>query len=121
MIKNTSTVFNVAAGLLLGLLVAAQFSFIKDKGVNEKKSGILYHSPDLPEELSFASEKVPLDRWDVKERFDREVLFNYYNQANILYLLKLSNRYFPVISERLKAHGVPDDFKYLCVAESNLL
>jgi membrane-bound lytic murein transglycosylase D len=121
MIKNTSTVLNVAAGLLLGLFVAAQFSFIKDKGWSEKKSETVYHSPDLPKELSFATEKVPLDRWDVKERFDREVLFNYYNQANILYLLKLSNRYFPIISERLKANGIPDDFKYLCVAESNLL
>ena len=25
-----------------------------------------------------------------------------------------------MIEERLKAHGIPDDFKYLCVAESNL-
>ena len=39
----------------------------------------------------------------------------------MLFLLKLANRYFPIISERLKANGVPDDFKYLCVAESNLL
>ena len=119
--RNTSTVINVATGLLLGLFVAAQFSFIKDKGWSGKKSEAIYQSPDLPKELSFATEKVPLERWDVKERFDREVLFNYYNQANILYLLKLSNRYFPIISERLKANGVPDDFKYLCVAESNLL
>ena len=64
---------------------------------------------------------MPLERWDVKERFDRELLFNYYNQANVLFIMKLANRYFPVISERLKANGVPDDFKYLCVAESNLL
>ena len=111
---------NVATGVLLGLLVAAQFSFIRDK-VKNNKTDIVYEAPDLPTELSFASEKVPLERWDVKERFDREMLFNYYNQANILYLLKLSNRYFPIISERLKANGVPDDFKYLCVAESNLL
>ena len=33
----------------------------------------------------------------------------------------MSNRYFPVIEERLRANGVPEDFKYLCVAESNLL
>jgi len=51
---------------------------------------------------------------------DREVLINFYNHANILYLLKLANRYFFKISELLKANGVPDDFKYLCVAESNL-
>lgn len=118
--KNTSSVLNVATGVLLGLLVATQYSFIRDKEKKEKAETI-YYAPDLPKELSFAAEKVPLERWDVKERFDREVLFNYYNQANILFLLKLSNRYFPIISERLKANGVPDDFKYLCVAESNLL
>jgi hypothetical protein len=61
-----------------------------------------------------------LNRWEIEERLDREVLLNFYNQANILMLMKLSNRYFPVISQRLKANGVPDDFKYLCVAESNL-
>lgn len=118
--RNTSSVLNVTTGVLIGLLVAAQFSFIRDREKKEKAE-THYYSPDLPKDLSFAAEKVPLDRWDVKERFDREVLFNYYNQANILYLLKLSNRYFPIISERLKANGVPDDFKYLCVAESNLL
>ncbi len=75
----------------------------------------------MPDHLSFAGEKVPLERWDVKERLDREVLFNYYNQANVLFLLKLANRYFPLIEQRLRANGVPEDFKYLCVAESNLL
>ena len=49
------------------------------------------------------------------------MLFNSYSRANVLFLMKLSNRYFPAISERLKANGVPDDFKYLCIAESNLM
>ncbi|HEY0040304.1 MAG TPA: lytic transglycosylase domain-containing protein, partial [Flavisolibacter sp.] len=74
----------------------------------------------LPQQLSFAGEAVPLNRWDVQERLDRELLVNSFSHANILYLLKLSNRYFPIISERLQANGVPDDFKYLCIAESNL-
>jgi hypothetical protein len=121
MMKNTSTVVNVATGVLIGLFVAAQFSFIKSKGYNDEKKAEAYYAPDLPKDFSFASEKVPMERWDVKERLDREVLFNYYNQANILFLLKLANRYFPTIEERLKANGVPEDFKYLCVAESNLL
>lgn len=117
--KPTVSVINVMIGLLLGLFVAGQFAFKN----NDKKESptIKYQSPPLPASLSFAGEKVPLERWDVKERLDRELLFNYYNQANVIFLMKLSNRYFPIISERLKANGVPDDFKYLCVAESNLL
>src|SRR4028119_2245970 len=118
--KQTAALLNVFAGLLLGLLVAGQFAFKQ----NEKKQNdpnLKYSAPPLPTQFSFAGEKVPLERWDVQERFDRELLFNYYNKANVLFLLKLANRYFPTISERLQANGVPDDFKYLCVAESNLL
>lgn len=113
-------IINVGIGVLLGLFVAGQLAF-NEKNQREGEPSTRYYAPPIPKQLSFAGEKVPLDRWDVKERFDRELLFNYYNQANVLFLMKLSNRYFPAISERLKAAGVPDDFKYLCVAESNLL
>jgi hypothetical protein len=116
--KNINTILNVFAGLLFGLFIAGQFSFKNDP---KKEMPITYSAPALPATMSFANEIVPLERWDVQERFDRELLFNYYSQANVLFLLKLSNRYFPIISERLQANGVPDDFKYLCVAESNLL
>jgi membrane-bound lytic murein transglycosylase D len=114
--KQLTSTFNTIAVLLAVFSLAVLLSF---KGHNEPE--YRYFSPSMPANLSFAGEKVPLERWDVKERLDREVLFNYYNQANVLFLLKLANRYFPVIEERLKANGVPEDFKYLCVAESNLI
>jgi hypothetical protein len=63
---------------------------------------------------------VPIERWDVKEALDRELLINSYSHSNTMYALKLAGRYFPMIEARLKANGVPDDFKYLCVAESHL-
>ena len=104
------------------MLLLSQFSFQSNAKKRSSNGAPVneWRAPVLPQQLSFAGEEVPLDRWDVKERLDRELLINSYNQANILYLLKLSNRYFPSISERLKANGVPDDFKYLCIAESNL-
>lgn len=77
--------------------------------------------PQIPEQLSFAGEAVPLDRWDVRERLDRELLVNVHSEGNVFFLMKMAARYFPIISERLKAAGVPDDFKYLCIAESNLI
>lgn len=79
-----------------------------------------FYLPQVPREMSFAGETVPLDRWEIREAFDRELIYNYYVPGHISYILKLSKRYFPLIEERLKANGVPDDFKYLCVAESNL-
>jgi hypothetical protein len=111
---------NLSIGLFIGLLITAQLAF-NNRTTKDKSDSKKIEAPPLPPKISFAGEAVPLERWDVKERLDREVLVNYYNHANILYLMKLANRYFPKISERLKANGVPDDFKYLCVAESNLL
>ena len=110
---------NFIGSALLLIFLFIQFSFVDHK--KEEPGNREWNAPKLPSELKFAGEEVPLTRWDVKERLDREVLLNFYNQANILFLMKMSNRYFPVISERLKANGVPDDFKYLCVAESNLV
>lgn len=116
-------VLNFAAGSLITLALVGGLAFrdnpqSKDSG-NDTQAR--WTPPALPKEMNFAGEAVPMDRWDVRERFDRELLFNFYSPANVLFLKKLSSRYFPAISERLKANGVPDDFKYLCVAESNLL
>jgi hypothetical protein len=79
-----------------------------------------YYAPDMPTSLDFSGEQVPLDKWEVKERLERELLSNYYLHGSQLYILKLAGRYMPLIEERLKANGVPDDFKYVCVAESSL-
>ncbi|RYZ22205.1 MAG: lytic transglycosylase domain-containing protein [Chitinophagaceae bacterium] len=122
--KNTHrTVLNIALGVILGLLVAGQFAFDRPLiQLNKKETAAARISaPPLPDKLSFAGETVPLERWDIKERLEREVLINYYSNGNMIFLLKTANRYFPAIEERLKANGVPDDFKYLCIAESNLL
>ncbi len=74
----------------------------------------------MPEGLNFAGEKVPLEDPDVYERMDRELLVNTYWQSNALLLLKRANKYFPVIEPILKENGIPDDFKYLAIAESGL-
>lgn len=77
-------------------------------------------SPDLPKTFTLFGEKVPFEIWDVRERFDRELLVNTYMQGSTSYIIKLMGRWMPIIEERLKMNGVPDDFKYLCIAESAL-
>lgn len=69
---------------------------------------------------SFAGEQVPIDNFDVRERLDREMVINTYHHSTTMLNLKLANRYFPVIEPILREQGVPEDFKYLCVAESAL-
>ncbi|WKK64803.1 lytic transglycosylase domain-containing protein [Lutimonas zeaxanthinifaciens] len=74
----------------------------------------------IPNNLSFAGEKVELDKTDIRERIDRELLVNTYWQSNALLWFKRTHKYFPVIEPILKEKGVPDDFKYLSVIESDL-
>jgi membrane-bound lytic murein transglycosylase D len=76
--------------------------------------------PEVPKSYTLFGEKIPLEQWDIRERFDRELLVNTYMQGTTCYIIKLMGRYMPMIEERLKANNVPDDFKYLCVAESAL-
>ena len=74
----------------------------------------------LPVSLEFSGEAVPLDKPDIRERLDKELLVNTYWQSNMMLLLKRANKYFPLIEEILKEEGVPEDFKYLAVIESAL-
>jgi membrane-bound lytic murein transglycosylase D len=76
--------------------------------------------PELPKEMSFCGVKVKLTDEDIRERLDREVLTNAYFQSATIQIIKRANRYFPEIEKILKAEGIPDDFKYLAVIESNL-
>ncbi|MBS0010569.1 MAG: lytic transglycosylase domain-containing protein [Bacteroidales bacterium] len=75
---------------------------------------------ELPDSLSFAGERVPLENFDTRESLDRELNSNAYFHSATMLLIKRAHRYFPVIEPILEEYGIPDDFKYLAVAESNL-
>ncbi|HCP40226.1 MAG TPA: murein transglycosylase [Cryomorphaceae bacterium] len=74
----------------------------------------------LPKEMSIAGEDMPLDRLDVQESLDREILVNSYWQSNNLLMLKRSDKWFPVIAPIFASEGIPEDFKYLALIESGL-
>lgn len=76
---------------------------------------------DIPTKLSFAGEEVPMKLTDVRERFERELYVNVYWQSNMILLMKRSGKYLPTIEKILSEQGVPDDFKYLAMAESGLM
>jgi membrane-bound lytic murein transglycosylase D len=77
-----------------------------------------YLSVPIPESVSFAGEPLPLWRFDIRESLDRELLVNSYFHSQTIRYLKLAPRYFSVIEPVLKEKGIPDDFKYLALAES---
>ncbi|MCB4798754.1 lytic transglycosylase domain-containing protein [Neotamlana laminarinivorans] len=74
----------------------------------------------IPDNLEFAGEPLPLSNPDIYERMDRELLVNTYWQSNGLLMFKRAEKYFPIIEPILAKYGVPDDFKYLAVIESGL-
>lgn len=74
----------------------------------------------IPSNIEFAGQTILLERYDMRERFDREQLIIAYNHAASILHIKRANRYFPFIEPILKKNGIPDDFKYLAVIESSL-
>ncbi|MDD5815056.1 MAG: lytic transglycosylase domain-containing protein [Bacteroidales bacterium] len=76
--------------------------------------------PQVPAEVNFCGENVPLSNTDVYECLDREIIVNSFLHSSTLLNLKRSGRFFPIIEPILAENGIPDDMKYLCVAESNL-
>ena len=123
-------------GLLGFCLILAGYSVWKS---NSKKplqdeiteEQILYSRPnpardsvrlfDIPSELDFAGEKVPLGAGDILERLEREIYVNAYWESNMILLMKRSAKYLPDSERMLKENGIPDDFKYLAIAESGLM
>ncbi len=75
---------------------------------------------DIPDNLDFAGEEIPLHWGYVREAIEREVLTTSCMHTSTTLALRRASRYFPVIESILKEYGIPDDFKYLCVAESGL-
>lgn len=78
------------------------------------------YAPVIPDTLTFAGERVPLETYFVREGLDNELIVNMYRQSSTVLYFKRANRYFPVIEPILKRNGIPTDFKYLCVIESGL-
>lgn len=74
----------------------------------------------LPDSVSFAGEKMPLANFDTRESLEREIIITAYRHSSTILIIKRATRYFPVIEKILKEYNIPDDFKYLAVAESDL-
>tara|TARA_R110000868_G_scaffold121034_2_gene321103 strand:- start:809 stop:1768 length:960 start_codon:yes stop_codon:yes gene_type:complete len=124
-LKNTLMLLGVLF-VISTLIFAVQNSTEENESLNkelldiEKTTSYKITAIEIPEDLNFAGEKVPFDDPEILERVDREFLVNTYWQSNALLLMKRANKYFPIIEPILAKNGVPDDFKYLAVAESGL-
>lgn len=111
--------FFAIAGVLVFSLGFRHIGKDEDKEVEPRKKELLKPFP-IPETIFFAGEEMPLWNYDVRERFDRELMVNSFFHSQTLKYLKKSKRYFEIIDPILKADTIPLDFKYLALAESGL-
>lgn len=111
---------------LLGLVLAMGLVFLQatltddDKQQKEFETYYKIYSVAIPDRLVFAGEPVPFSDFDIQERFDREILTNVYWQSQTLLMIKRAHKFFPTIEPILAKNGIPDDMKYIVLAESGL-
>jgi membrane-bound lytic murein transglycosylase D len=130
--RNQLTVFKYFSGTALLVAAIAAWGLFTYSSEPENKTTEPDHrqmfqeeynifSLPIPENPNFAGEAIPIERTYIRESLDRELLVNTYWQSQTLLFTKRAAKYFPVIEPILEEAGVPDDFKYLALAESGLI
>jgi len=111
--------------LIIGILAGVLLLFILASKNSPKEPVTTHAHQPIPavekkHEYAFAGEILPIDNFDVAERLERELLVNTFYHSSTILAIKRAHRFFPVIEKILKEEGMPEDLKYLAVAESGL-
>ena len=117
--KNRATITSsIAIAALVGCVIF--LSSNKTQENNGTGQGIAnVFQPTVPTSIVFAGDTIDLTLQDRRERMDKEILSFTYSHINTMLIIKRANRLFPIVEPILKECGVPDDFKYLMIIESN--
>lgn len=118
--KTGFTWYITGTFLLILVFFLFRSSVTEDSTQVIKTNAFVALPPAIPENLSFCDEIVPLQYFDVRESVERELMVNVYWHSQTIGLLQKCHRFFPEIEKILKENDIPNDFKYLVVAESGL-
>jgi len=112
--------FGLISGVIFTLLIFVS-SYAEEASADIEANQLpqIIQAPNINKQFDWAGELMPLSA-DAKERLDVQLLRNSYYHSSTIQYLKRANRYFPTIERILLEHGIPDDFKFLAVAESGL-
>jgi hypothetical protein len=119
--KTLLTAFVLTGTAIIILSIAQSFKgSASSPAAVHQQADTLYNikSFDLPDDVTFAGEKMPLDNFDTRESLERELLTSAYRHSSTILIIMRAHRYLPVIEKILKKNNIPDDFKYLVAAES---
>lgn len=109
----------LSLGVFLG--VAFIFSLIsynyRSGGLRNKKELTKFRY-DLPANLSFAGEEIPVSDFESRSLFDSTLHTFTYSQTHSKDLHARAHQWFPVIEPILRKYKVPSDLKYIALVES---
>lgn len=111
-----SFILSILALASLATLLVVEPAMARDtqqSGFNE-----VYCTPQVPAKTTFAGKEIDLTRYDMYERYERELTTACYMHSTTMLTLKRANRYLPVIVPILKQQSIPLDFIYLVAVES---
>ena len=80
----------------------------------------LMASVKITEPIDFCGEPVPIDNREVRERLEKELLLTIWDRPQVVLWIKRTPRYLPIIEKMLSENEMPDDLKYVAIAESAL-
>lgn len=75
----------------------------------------------LPAEMNFCGEPIPLSLPEVREGMERELLILLQQPGQLVLYQKRAGRYFELFERFLREAGMPLDLRYVAIAESALL
>ncbi len=108
---------NRLTGIIAVLIVIWQASGV---AAEPARFPSLVSSLQIKGPLYFCNEPVPLEIRDVYERLEKEMLLTLWDRPQVILWLKRTHRYMPIIEQMLTAADLPDDLKYVALAESAL-
>jgi hypothetical protein len=117
---RTLLILNIFLVAVMTSLFVCSFDGNSSDKSKVKSPEQIVRSVNLDKDFEFCGEKLPMDNWDVRQRLDAELLRNVYFHSQTILAVKRANALFPIIEPILKEEGVPNDLKYLAVAESAL-
>ncbi|WP_243403354.1 lytic transglycosylase domain-containing protein [Sphingobacterium haloxyli] len=91
----------------------------------EKKKKAIALSPEKQKEayyrsVRFANKRVPLHRPAVERKFERYLTNFSFRKQQTYSLHKKAERHLPEIAKILASYGIPEDFKYVPLVESDM-
>jgi len=91
----------------------------------DKKRKVIAYSPEKLKavyysSITFANESVPLENPSVESKFEKYLARFSFRKQQSYDLHKKAEKHLPKIASILKSYGIPEDFKYIPLIESDM-